>query len=173
MWQMIAIIWVSTLLKNRKQSFNSSLVEIIGHVGFLSCLILCHLSFQFLASSATTALAQIPPAQRINWKPTAAKNQPVHPEWTNAWGSGPKKMVPQQWSAPVAMNYCAKQPRMPNATRMNVLWAAVTLTCVTRARLFPSACSWWPFVVLLAWHYWSKMVCEEPELSLMPMLFVC
>ena len=63
---MIAIIWVSTLLKNRKQSFISSPVEIIGLVGFLSCLILCHLSFQFLASSAMTALAQIPPAQRIN-----------------------------------------------------------------------------------------------------------
>ena len=70
---MNAIIWVSTLTKYSKQSFNSSLAEVIEHV----CLIPCHLSSQFLASSATCALAQMKPAQRINWKPTAANNRPV------------------------------------------------------------------------------------------------
>ena len=97
------------------------------------CLILSQISFQFLASSATSALAQIRPVQRMNWKKTAAKNQPVYPEWTDAWGSGAKKVMPQPWSAPVAMSYCAKLPRIPNATWINVLWIAVTLTCVTLA----------------------------------------
>ena len=145
MWKLIAIIGDSTLLEIKK-FFTSRNHWTLGFS--FNCLILCHLSSQFLASSATSALAQMKTAQRINWKPTAANNRPVWQQWTDAWGPGSKKMAKREWLIPAALMHCAKLQRIPNAMETSVLLAAVTLTCVTLARLFPLACSWWPFAVL-------------------------
>ena len=120
------------------------------------CVILSRVSMQFPASSAMNALAMTTAAQRKNCKQTAANKRLVHPHLIDAWGSGARKMVRYWLPTLAAIKHCVKLPRMPNAKRINVLWAAVTVTCATQPPLFPSACSWWPFALPLAWPYWSK-----------------
>ncbi len=143
---------------------------------FLQLLYLSHLSFQFMASSATPASAQMTAARRENWKRTAAEKRPVQAVGIYARGPGRRTMTGTlQWFNPAERTQLANCWKI-NAMKSpleNVLSVAVTPICVTRARLFPSACSWWPFAPSWAWHYLSKPRRDDPGTNLMSTWLFC
>jgi len=102
-------------------------------------LIRSRIPFQFLVSSAMIAVEPRKTVPRKNW--TATRKRPAKADWIHVRGPGSKVAMSQQWSITAPLKHYVKLPRMPNAKGMIVLWAAVTLTCATRARLFPSAFS--------------------------------
>ena len=110
--------------------------------------------------------------QRVNWQAIRLHTRgTVVISWIAVLGKRPRYLASRQWVHSVPLKSPAKACKTL-ATNLKPAKTppAVTMTTVTEAQRFTSACSWWPFAVFLAWclsnsKETEKRFCNELRLA--------
>ena len=110
--------------------------------------------------------------QRVNWQAIKLHTRrTVVISSIAVIGKRSRQLASRQWLHSVPLKAPAKASRIL-ATKLTAAKTppAVTLTTVTKAQRFTSACSWWSFAVLLAWclsnsKETEKRFCNELRLA--------